>query len=66
MCGQEMVHTLKENCADLKERFCYTDEKYDENETSCITWGFMRPSDLPDICFDDEEEFEFGLEYAMA
>ena len=53
-------------CADLKEKYCSTNELYDDHEDSCITWGFMRPSDLPDICFDDEEEVEFGSEYAVA
>jgi len=62
-----MDRAMLTTCADLKEKFCSTDKLYDENETSCITWGFMRPSDLEDFCFDeDEEEVEFGLEYAMA
>ena len=61
-----MKRTDLTTCADLKERFCSTDELYDENEQTCINWGFMRPSDLEDFCFDDEEEFEFGLEYAVA
>ena len=61
-----MPRTSKENCANLKETFCSTNELYDENENTCITWGFMRPSDLEDFCFDEEEEFEFGLEYAVA